>query len=142
MRALVDTNIWLDIVMGRKPFCDLSKAAILACINDEVEIQVAATSLKDIFYLVARHQDVAKAYESIEMILSIAFVAPVDGIVCTRALELERPDYEDGIIAAVATAEHADCIISRDAKAFRKADAPRYSPEEFLHAQGYAEITF
>ena len=142
MRALVDTNVWLDVITGRESFCETSKAAILACINDEVEVEVVATSLKDIFYLISRYADAQKAYTSVESILSIASVASVDGLVCSQALELERPDYEDGLIAAAAMTERVDCIISRDAKAFESIAIPKYDPVEFLRSQGYEKIAF
>lgn len=140
MRALVDTNVWLDVVAERQPFYDLSKASILACINDEVKIDVVATSIKDIFYLVSRNFDSGSAYEAVDLVLSIANVASVDRLICSQALDLERPDYEDGIIAAVAYTENVDCIISRDAKAFESSSIPKYTPKEFLKVQGYKEI--
>ncbi len=142
MKVLIDTNVWLDVITGRKPFYYLSKAVILACINDEVDMKVAATSIKDIFYLVARNLDASSAYEAVETILSIANIASVDRLICSQALDLERPDYEDGIIAAVALTENIDCIISRDTKAFQSAAITKYSPAEFLQAQEYEEIEF
>lgn len=60
MEALVDADVQLDIITGRKPFCDRSRAAVLACINGGVEILVAATSLKDIFYLMVKHLDASR----------------------------------------------------------------------------------
>lgn len=140
MKVLVDTNIWLDIITNREPFHGFSRAAVLACINDGVGVIVAATSIKDIFYLVAKHLGVEKAYEAVEMVLSIADVATVDELVCTKALKLERPDYEDGIIAAAAAIENVACIISRDKGAFRQGSIKRYGPEEFLRHQGYEKI--
>lgn len=139
MKVLIDTNVWLDVTVEREPYCWLSKGALMACISDGVEMNIAATSLKDIFYVVARHAASAKAYEAIEMILSIASIAAVDSLVCKNALNLEQPDYEDGIIAAVALAEKVDCVITRDTEAFHTLGVAKYTPEEFVHAQGYVE---
>lgn len=141
MKVLVDTNVWLDILAQREPFCAFSKGAIMACINDDHSVYVVATSLKDIFYLMERALGNAKAYEAIEDVLRIATVATVDELVCCSALHHERPDYEDGIIAASAIAEKADCILSRDASAFCGLDIPRYAPAEFLALLGYEEIS-
>lgn len=139
MTVLVDTNVWLDVITEREPFHSLSLGTLMACINDDVEMKIAATSIKDIFYITARYMGTDKAYEAIDMILTIASIASVDSLVCTHALELERPDLEDGIIAAVALAEQVDRIISRDTEAFNTIPITKNSPEEFLDAQGYAD---
>lgn len=142
MKVLFDTNVWLDVITNRQPFYCYSKAALLACIEDEIEIEIVATSLKDIFYLVARNFGAQKAYEAIEQVLSIATIAPADELICSKAIDLERPDYEDGVIAAAAYAEHVGCIVSRDRAAFKSIDIHTYAPEEFLYFQGYEEIEF
>lgn len=142
MKVLVDTNIWLDVLMDRAPHDVMSKAALAACINDEVVMLVAATSLKDIFYLVQKQLDAASAYDAVKNVLGIAEIAPTDGLVCKNALNLEHPDYEDGIIAATALTENVDCIITRDASAFESIGVAKHTPEKFLEAQGYEEIDF
>lgn len=142
MKVLFDTNVWLDTILGRKPYATMSNASIAACINDEVDVCVAATSLKDIFYLVRKEAGIDHAYQAIEATLQIANVFAADQLTCNKALWLERPDYEDGLIAAMAVTENAYCIVSRDEAAFKDLDVPKYSPEEFLEAQGYESIDF
>ena len=50
-KVMVDTNVWVDIVLNRPDFVEESKGALMACLEDGDKILVAATSLKDIFYL-------------------------------------------------------------------------------------------
>lgn len=140
MRALVDTNVWLDILSGREPFYFHSKGAVMVCISEDVDISVVSTSLKDVFFLMERIYDSSQAYEAVESILEIADVASVDGLVCRDALKRERPDYEDGIIAAAAIADHVDCIITRDENAFVDLGMPKYRPAEFIEYMHYEEI--
>lgn len=140
MKVLFDTNIWLDTILDRKPYATMSHASIAACINDEVDICIAAASLKDIFYMVRKEAGIDQAYQAVEAILQIADVLAADQLICDKALWLERPDYEDGLIAAMAITEGAHCIVSRDAAAFNDLDVPKYSPEKFLEAQGYNPI--
>lgn len=140
MKALFDTNIWLDVLLDRKPYAAMSNASIAACINDEVDICLAATSLRDIFYFVRKAAGADYAYEAIEATLQIANIFAADQLICSKALGLERPDYEDGLIAAMAITEGAHCIVSRDDAAFNELDLPKYTPEEFLDSQGYKQI--
>ncbi len=103
MKVLVDTNVWLDLILHRTPFEEDSKGCLMACVEESVDLCVAATSLKDIFYIASKCLDTSRAYEAVRLVLEISNAASVDDLVCRKkALELEKPDYEDGIIAAAA----------------------------------------
>lgn len=142
MSVMVDTNIWLDIALNRDDFSKNSRGAIGVCLMEDIPIKIAGTSLKDIFYIVQKLTGSEAAYKSIESILEIAEVAAVDDAACRAALNLECPDYEDGIIAAVSTIETVEAIITRDASAFNNLEIAKYRPSEFVTAQGYTEIDF
>lgn len=137
MKVLVDTNVWLDLILHRPPFEEDSKGCLMACVEESVDLCVAATSLKDIFYITSKCLDTDKAYEAIRLVLEISNAASVDDLVCRKALELEKPDYEDGIIAATATADKVDAIVSRDVDAFSTLSVSRFTPTEFLEHLGY-----
>ena len=138
-RVMVDTNVWIDIVLNRPEFVFESKGAVMACIEED-EILVAATSLKDVFYFAERSAGIDAGYRAVELILDIATPAQVDGIVCRKAIELERPDYEDGIVAACLLAEDADEIISRDESSFNDLGVPTYTPASFLAARKFEPL--
>ena len=126
MKVLVDTNVWLDLILHRAPF-----------VEESVGLCVAATSLKDVFYITSKCLDADRAYEAVRLVLEISNAASVDDLVCRNALELEKPDYEDGIIAAAAVADKVDAIVSRDVDAFSTLPASRFTPTELLEHLGY-----
>lgn len=140
--VLVDTNVWVDIVLKRPAFYETSLGAVMACVEDGMRIVVVGTSVKDVFYWAERSAGSAAAYRSLDMLFSIAEVAAVDGLVCKRALSLEKPDYEDGIVAACAQLEHVDAILSRDASAFSELEIPKFEPRELLVHLGYEDTVF
>lgn len=142
MKILIDTNIWLDILLNREAFFDASYATLCECVDSGDEATIAATSLKDIFYLCSNAYGADKAYFYINQILEIATVATVDEVVCRNAIPLEKPDYEDGIIAAVALADEQNLIISRDEQAFNNISIPKLSPSDFINSRGYAPVDF
>lgn len=135
--VLVDTNVWVDVVLKRPEFFDESYAVLLACIEDGIRMVVAGTSLKDVFYWAERSAGAQAAYDALGFVFQIADIATVDGSVCKAAVHLERPDYEDGIIVACAQAESVDAVITRDAKGFMDAKCAKRTPHEFLEAQGW-----
>lgn len=108
MKVLFDTNVWLDIILSREGFREASCAALYDCIDEDDDLCVVATSLKDVFFLVERLKNADAAYESVERMLELARPIAVDEVVCRRALPLERPDYEDGLIAAAAEIEQIE----------------------------------
>lgn len=142
MKVLFDTNIWLDIILGREGFAEASLAALYDCIDEGDDLCVVATSLKDAFFLVERLKNVEVAYESVERMLQLARPIAVDDVVCRRALLLERPDYEDGIIAAAAEIERIECVVTRDESAFHDLGIRRASPLEFVRERGAETVLF
>ena len=132
MKVLFDTNVWLDIILSREGFWEASLTALYDCIDEDDDLCVIATSLKEVFFLVERLKDANVAYESVERMLELA--RPI--AVCRRALPLERPDYEDGIIAAAAEIEQIECIVTRDDDAFRDLGIHCVSPLEFIKERG------
>lgn len=140
--VLVDTNVWVDIALKRPDFFEDSFGVVAACIEEGMRIFVVGTSVKDVFYWAEKSAGSDAGYRALNMLFDIADVAAVDAAVCKGALELEQPDYEDGIIAACARAEQVDAIISRDPTAFSDASALKYAPCEFLSHLGYESIEF
>lgn len=130
--VLIDTNIWIDIVLKRPAFFDKSFEALLECIKNDIKLFVVATSVKDIFYWVEKSAGESAAYAAVEELFHMARVASVDEIVCKQALALEKPDYEDGIVAACAIAEGVDAIVTRDKAAFENFDIDKLTPQQLI----------
>ena len=101
---------------------------------------VVATSLKDIFFIVSRLEGTDAAYQAVERIMDLATIIPVDSMVCTSALPLERPDFEDGIIAAAAQAEEVGLILTRDKEAFATLGIEKMSPVQLMEERSWEEI--
>ena len=139
-KVMIDTNVWVDVILNRPDFVEASKDSIMACLEEGHEILIAATSLKDIFYFAAKSAGADAGYRAVELVLDIAELAQVDAAVCREALTLERPDYEDGIVAACISAERADAIVTRDANSFKTLGVPKHTPSELAVAKGYESI--
>lgn len=137
--VLLDTDIWLDIVLDR-PEKAYALGAAMACQEENIDIYICATSLKDIFYLVNHAHGQAAAYRAIHLLLEIAKLAAVDTAVCRAALGYEVPDYEDGIVTACALTEQVDAVVTRDKASFAGHAFAKYTPQEFVHALGYEEM--
>ena len=58
MDVLIDSNIVIDVVQEREPFCSLSKDIIGRCIKSEISGFLSSHSLCDIFYILRKDKSV------------------------------------------------------------------------------------
>lgn len=131
MRLLVDTNVILDIIMVRKPFNDFAKAFFLQARQNEDEIYVCGTTLKDISYQGHRIYHSYKETNNllIDVYSRISKIVGVSTDDCIEALYMDG-DYEDNIIALTAETSMCDAIITRD-KTFKNFRTV-LTPEKYL----------
>lgn len=131
MRLLVDTNIFLDILMARKPFNDAAKSFFVRAWENKDEIYVCGTTLKDISYQGHR---LYHSYEKTNKLLIDIFsrVSKIVGVSTDDSIEAlyMDGDYEDNLLALTAETSMCDAIISRD-KTFKNFRVV-LSPEKYL----------
>ena len=133
-KILADTNILIDIAQPDRP----GHAAGLMLLDEvayhEVELCVASSSLKDVYYILCKCSAETNARHYITQAIDVFTVLPVDESVCKIAANSDEPDFEDGIIRACAELAKVDFILSRDQAAFSK------SPIKRLNAQDYLDL--
>ena len=117
MRILVDTNVFLDVIMKREPFNEKAKAFFVRARENRDEIYVCGTTLKDLSYQGHR---LYHSYEMTNNLLIDIFsrITKIVGVTtddCIEALYMDG-DYEDNLIALTADTAMCDAIISRDRK--------------------------
>ena len=122
MKVLIDTDVWLDVALGRDGH-DTSLATLYGCIDDEITMTAASTTLKDAFTIASEADDCAIAYEMLERLMDLAEILPVDSI-----------------IAACARAENIDLVITRNTEPFLSLDIPASTPDEFIEELGLTII--
>ena len=126
MRALVDSDVLLDVALARAPFSSDS-AAVLRWAEAGGEAAVAWRSLSNCAYLLK-----SGGRPFIERLLRLVEVAPVGTTEARRALSLPMPDLEDAFQSAAALAWSADVIVTRNLDDYRHSPVPAVAPAEFL----------
>ena len=103
MRILIDTSVILDIIQKREPFFADSYQALRKAIETDAECLISASAATDIFYMLRKaFQSAQKAKERIEQLSQIVTFADVQGVDIHTALMRSMPDFEDGVVDAVA----------------------------------------
>jgi predicted nucleic acid-binding protein len=126
MRALLDTDILLDVALAREPHASAS-ADVLRWAEAGGDAAVAWHSLTNCAYLL---KGGGKSF--LERLLNLVEVAPVATADARRALALPLPDIEDAFQVAAALAWRADAIVTRNVSDFRRSPVPAISPAAFL----------
>ncbi|CAN5427208.1 PIN domain-containing protein [soil metagenome] len=126
MKALLDTDVLLDVALAREPHW-VPSSNVLRWAQQEGEAAVAWHSLPNCAYLL---KDSGRPY--LERLLRIVGVAPVTTADAQRALSLPMPDVEDAFQAAAALAWGADVIVTRNTADYRRSPVPAVTPATFL----------
>lgn len=130
MRALVDTNVVLDLLLDREPWSGAAARLFSKVESGSVEGYLCATTVTTIHYLAAKTVGAAQARREIRKLLALCAVASVHQTVLEMALELDFADFEDAVIHEAARQVDAESIVTRDLSGFKKATITVLTPEE------------
>ncbi|WP_293449201.1 PIN domain-containing protein [Persephonella sp.] len=98
----------------------------------EITEVLCATTITTIYYLIRKSLNKEEAKRSIDLILSLFDIAPVNRTVLETARKLNFNDFEDGVIYASAIHSNCDVLITRNVRDFKANEIPIYEPAEFL----------
>ncbi len=132
MKILLDTNIVLDLLLKREPFCNSAKEIFVLIENSDIDGYLCASTITTIHYLVSKSFDKAKAEKIIDDLLLIFEVTDINKLILIDAVKNCGIDFEDSVIYTSAKFCDIDIIITRDKKGFKNSSILTLQPQEFL----------
>ena len=132
VRALIDTNIFLDVLMSRKGLMSESQSVLDWCQDNPVNAWIAWHTLSNLYYVGAKTVSPKEAENQIGLILEIFEVSPTDTIAAIAARKFKMKDFEDALQAAAAANCNADVIVTRNIADFKKSPVKAVAPGKFL----------
>ncbi len=133
MRLMIDTNIFIDVLIQREPFYHSSKLVLDLCENKKVQGFLSASAVTDIYYLVRKSvHDNNIAYDALGSVLDIVKILPITNEDILKAYMQRASDFEDCLLATCAIANSCDAIVTRNKKDFQTFDIAIQSPEELI----------
>jgi len=126
MRILIDTDVLLDVALGREPWVEESGATVAWAIDHPGSAAVAWHTVANIAYLAP-----GAARRFLADLLTAVDVAPCGTRHALQALAFPMPDLEDALQAAAALAFGADWIVTRNIPDFRSSPVPALAPAAF-----------
>jgi predicted nucleic acid-binding protein len=134
MKILIDCDVLLDVMDGRKPHVEFSGRVLDAC-EAGMAGAVAWHTLSNAAYLT---KDPAAARQFFTDLLGFISVPGTDTAAALAALRYPMKDFEDAMQAASAEKFSADWIVTRNVKDFKGSPVPAISPEDFCRRQALA----
>ncbi len=127
MRALLDTDLLLDVALHRAEFFESSAAVLHWAESEPGRTAVAWHSIANLSYLLR-----PDARPFIRELLEFVEVPPTGTDAAVQALEFPMHDLEDALQAAAALAFGASFIVTRNTAYYRRSPVPALSPVDFL----------
>ena len=134
MRAYVDTNILVDLVLSRQEFLPDAQRVFAIGYAGEAQLVVSALSFVNTVYLGRKYKfPMGDVLSKLRMIADFVDVADLSGQNVVDMLTSGWRDYEDATQYRSAIDEQADCIVTRNKKDFKAGTLPVLSPVEFFN---------
>lgn len=132
MRVMFDTNVLLDVLLGRAPFCEAAAQLLGHAERGKISGYMSAHMVPHMMHLVGRMIGGEKARKEVQHFLFLLEVAPVSRAVLEAAFRSKVTDFEDAVVDEAARAVQADVIASRNTSDFKRAVTPVAEPEQLL----------
>ena len=131
-KALLDTNIILDIAMKRPRFYNDAANIFHQVYHGKIQAFVSASALTDIFYFLQKAGSKENALHFLSKLLQVVDIATVDRSIIVNALSLGWNDFEDAVQACVAQKNGINILVTRNTKDYGKTKLKVFSPADFL----------
>lgn len=132
MKILVDTNIFLDVILIRKPHYENS-AKVWSFVSEKRMVGcISAISINNLHYILLKQKDSKSVGALIDQLLDEFNVIPLTRRIIQEARKIEEKDFEDMIQFVSARNSGCDYIVTRNVKDFPKEEVIPIEPVNFL----------
>lgn len=141
---VVDTNVWLDYLLGERPNHAASFSFIAEAVRQDLPLVIPLHALKDVFFIfqqqlksanraqgtLSPEQATASARQAawavVDLLMELACVGPADQTDAWMAAKQRNlhPDFEDNLVVATAQRLDARLLVTNDEKLIRHAPVP------------------
>ena len=132
MKLYLDTNIIVDVLLRRMPFCVDSAAVLELCQSGRVDACFSSLSVWNVVYLLRKTCAQTDLQQRLLSLAKIVDLVDVTAEEMTRALRENKSDFEDTVQMICAQDNGADIIVTRDKSGFSSSSVPVMTPTEFL----------
>lgn len=131
MKVFVDTNVILDLVLGRE---GEEQALDLFQLGEDkkIELTVSFLSMANVAYIARKNRTKEELYEYLKVLSSLFCILEMDENQFLESLETIVSDFEDYLQYTCAKRHYCDVLITNNVKHFGFSEIPVYTPHSFL----------
>ena len=132
MKIFLDTNILMDVLLARQPFCLHAAHLLDLCAEGRLDGHVSTISFPTLAYILRKGHTPEYVRQKLHVLTDI--VTPVDftAALLKQAMTLPFDDLEDAMQTVCAMSCGAEAIVTRNVKDFTDSGIPAFAPENFL----------
>ena len=108
MKLFVDTNIFIDILLDRRPFSKHSALVYKLCENGLVEGYIAPSTINNIYYICRKAHNTSAIKAFLYKMSKDFTIASMDSVTIEKVNTLSISDYEDALQYAMALQSGSD----------------------------------
>jgi predicted nucleic acid-binding protein len=132
LKILVDTDVLMDVALGRPDFGPDSRAVMDWCEQMPQTAVIAWHTVSNLFYLIRAARSDSFARSFISDLLRFATVSSGDTDGVRNALAMRMADFEDALQVAAAISGNVEYILTRNTPDYRGSPIPAMTPPDFL----------
>ena len=134
MKIFLDTNILMDVLLARQPFCFYAARLLQLCADGRLDGHVSTITFPTLAYILRKGHTPEYVRQKLQVLTDI--VKPVDftGALLRQAMTLPFDDFEDAMQTVCAMSCGAEAIVTRNVNDFKHSRIPAFAPENFLAA--------
>ena len=138
-KIFIDTDVFLDTILKRKPHYEFSNKLIALCEQSEIDGFTSSLVIANIYYIVNKLTSHKEALQSISKIRSIIKVLPFTDKEICESINGGFRDFEDGVQYFISVNNKISHLITRNIKDFKKANISVLSPHGYLQSLNVKE---
>ena len=132
MRLLIDANVLLDVLQQREPHFESSSLIWKLCETEQEEGYISALTFANLVYVMRKELESEKIAEILQKLALVFRIADLTSTELSTAAEMKWDDFEAAVQSAAAERIHADYIITRNVRDFKKSKVIAFMPSEYL----------
>jgi len=132
MKGLIDTNVFLDVVLQREGFVESSGKVMDLVKEESIQGLMPGQSIPTIYFVVKKYYSHALAIKFLKEVTGFFRVISLTNEIIQSAFSLGFTDFEDALISETAHRQKCDFIVSNNVNDFRKSKRKVFRPVHLI----------
>lgn len=130
MKAFVDCDVILDLLLFREPFIAESGKLFENAKEDKIKLVSSPLAIANVHYVLRKHMNEKQTRETLAKLLTLIDINEMNRNTVLKGLNSEIQDFEDAMQNMSASASKLKTLITRNTKDFKSSNLKIISPKE------------